>query len=140
MQRLTEKDMCEAAYAFNVWAVTADKATTEDDLINPLFWAHVSRFLKVGDRIEVRSTDLDWYAELMVMGGNTTQTFVRLMRWVHLNSADIKKPTINADDYEIGWAGPSQKFRVLRKADKAVIQTGFDDKKTAQDFISTMAA
>ena len=56
----------EAGVRFNTWEVVAPAGTPFEHLLEPAFWANVSRRMKMGDKILALPRDGAWYAELLV--------------------------------------------------------------------------
>lgn len=135
MNQLTGKELKEADYVRNIFAVSVPPSVTPDMLKKPAFWAHVSSRLHPTDRIEVTVESGEWFAELYVVacGRNWAQT--SLLRFHELTES--KAPAQTAESlYYVAWRGQNYKHTVMRKSDKAVIREGFDTKDLAEAWIA----
>lgn len=109
-------------------------------LLDPAFWAHVSQRFTIGDRIEVLPVDSAYDLDLRVIEVGRTWARVRVLRsWpdaalVGATAPALERPGLAAlgDGLVVEWGGPSHKYRIVRKTDRAVIQHGFVSEADAQ--------
>jgi len=123
------KKIEQAEYMRTVWHDVPAPGTPFESVLDPKYWQHVSGFLKPRDRIEVDAEDGSYFAELMVIDAGRLYAKVELMR-----KHDFAAPGVEAatdSPYEIKWAGRA-KWRVLRKADRAPVRDGFNDRESAE--------
>lgn len=116
----------QAEFNRTVWAAQPEPGVTLDDMVKPEYWAHVSKSLKVGDRIEVVSADGAWFAELFVRSTSGVAANVAVLRQ-HIFS-DAKPMGVPADVVikhrgDAGWS-------VIRKSDKQIL---FEKGATRED-------
>lgn len=119
------------------WDVVVSADTTLDDLLNPIFWSHVSGSTFNGDinYCDVHWEDKSQLAKLYVKQYTGSAAKMELLQyWNFDKSAKLDLP----EDYDIKWTGPSTKFRVIRKKDNQVIRDGFASKEDAGAFINTL--
>lgn len=132
-----------AEYARMNYVYTVEAGTPYDELFEPSFWAHVAseKQIRPFDIFEIRPDEGTYFAELLVV--EAERNFVRVLeiRYVDLTKAKKSAP-INADNgFVVQWAGPHDKFRVVRPAKKpgesnAVMKAGFADKDSAQAWLA----
>jgi hypothetical protein len=121
----------QAEYSRNVWFVKPETTVTIEDMLKPDFWAHISRNMKSGDRIEVLPEDKHYFAEFFIMAASTNWAKVILMRKV-----DLVKDNEDSEvsGFIVKWAGPNDKWRVQNGND--VISKGHEDKETASQWLA----
>ena len=136
-----------AEYNRNVHWMVPEVGTPLDALLDPTYWAHVSRFLKPLDRIEVASEDGAWWAELIVISSGKLYANVQLLR-----KYDLKQFTPGAMEtipagYHVKYRGPLQKWCVLRDEitrdgkvipQKDVLKAGCDEEAQARNFLTEL--
>lgn len=122
----------EAEYRRQVYQVVLEPGTTLDHALQPEFWAHVSRKLKVRDRIEVHAQDGSWMAELLVRRAGPVSASVGLISKVTFDAA---APLAGAEGVEIKWRGPSVKWSAIRTADKAVLVENLDTREEVEAWL-----
>lgn len=123
--RVFENDLKSAEYVRSVFVITALPDTLPANYLEPETWAHVPDLkLRQGDRIEVMAADASWFAELLVRVRTGTTIHLALLQ-EHKFDAVVGK---EHDDYEVVWAGPQAKWRVMRKSDRHVMVDKLDAK------------
>lgn len=113
--------------ARNVWIFRPGEDITKEDMLHPAFWTHVARQMRVNDRIEVLSQDASWYAELIVRAVGPLEVVTGLLAFTEFNAIEAT----SEDEYDIAWKGPAAKWRITRRADKAMVRDGFESKEMA---------
>jgi hypothetical protein len=103
-----------------------------ESLLVPEAWAHVGKFMQPRDIIEVWPDDGSFRAELVVRDCGQLWAKVEV-----LSRKDFGEVESKSDDpqYEVVYAGPHHKHRVVRVSDKEVIRHGFETKDAAQDWL-----
>lgn len=132
MQPINENRFQDASYKRNVWNVILPYEVPFDDVLLPGFWSHVAMKLRVMDRIEIYREDGTEFAELLVTLTDRVSAKVIVLNRVSLTH---EAPVSVDPEYQIGWAGPHHKFRVVRIADKEVIHTGFASQEAAHQWL-----
>lgn len=116
--RVFENDLKSAEYVRSVFVITALPDTLPANYLEPETWAHIPDLkLRQGDRIEIMAADTSWYAELLVRVRSGQTIHLELLQ-EHKFDAVVGK---EHEDYEVQWAGPQAKWRVLRKSDRHVM-------------------
>lgn len=110
-----------AEYQRQDWVANAPEGVTPDDLKDPGFWALMASNLKPFDRIDVRADDGSWLAEVLVKQADRTYAIVAVLNVYLLDETATQAP---ADDYEVLWRGPQNKWCVKRISDSEVIKAG----------------
>lgn len=127
------------AYSTYFYRARVSGGETLDVVRAPEFWAHCTKLLKVGDRVEILADDGSWEWHGRVMGREPTKVYLRQTFYWQLTDADnIPKP--QREEYEIGWGGPQHKHRVIAKSDNRVVRHGFDDKQQAEQYLADLVA
>lgn len=140
VRKLSGPRMKEESFVRTIYVATPEHGVVLEDLERPEFWAHVAEQLKPGDLIHVYPEDGSFWAELLVQSTSRVAAKVFVLRKHELSAADL--PEEDAD-FEIKWAGPTAKFRVIRKSDGEVMKEGMGkDEAQAylQSHIKAMAA
>ena len=139
---LIPPDMKLADFARNRFLARPPAGTTLEDLLNPVFWAHVARQFAPGggDIIEVFPMDGAYYAELFVAECRKTGLVnqVRLVKLSYTSlSADatVDKPAEPEGAYRIVYRGTEKKHTVTRVADNTIVSEGHATKQDAQKWI-----
>lgn len=127
--QLATKRFQSAEHMRNIWYVTPEHGTPFDAVIDPKYWAHVSARMRPRDRIEVDAEDGTYFAELMVIDAGRLFAKVKVLRKHDFESKE--SVTDAGPDFEVKYAGPHAKWRVLRKSDRAVLKEGCEDKQAA---------
>lgn len=129
----------EAAYCFTAYAATVESGVTLEDCKNPEFWMHVADRLRPSDEISVYAADQTFYAKLLVLSTNRVSARVAVIAFVDLTT-ETQDEGLGPElaKYDISWAGPSYKWRVVHKASKEVIKDGFDNEAAARTFLITV--
>lgn len=132
--RIFEGNLREAEYARTVYNLTAKPGEAPEDYTQPESFAHVTRKLKAGDRIEITAEDNTWFAVVLML---TVQPLVRAeLLEKHEFEADATKAY---EGYEAKWAGRHAKWRVLRISDNTVMVEQLETKSEAVNWIETNA-
>ena len=110
------------------WVVDAEEGTTVSDVLDPVYWSHVSASMQPYDRIDVRLETGEWLLELIVMGvgRNWAKTFLAAKH--ELQPVDDAPPSVK---HKVEWKGPHLKHCVIRLADGEVIAKGMSEKTEA---------
>lgn len=107
-----------AEHQRNLWHATTDFGTALEDTLEPGFWSGVAAKFQPGDRIEVRSEDHAYFAEIYIVDAGRQWAAVRLLRAHKIDDRSEAPPK----GLEIDWAGPLVRNRVIRTSDRAVLK------------------
>ena len=120
----------------NIYQVTATAGTKPEDLLDPGYWKHVARTLRLGDKIEVLAVDASWYAELRVMEVGRKETFgVR----VAFTLAPVELQNVHVlpihNDYEARPVGST--WQVFKVGTGDPVKTDLPDQGAANRWIAS---
>jgi len=127
---MAESDMQLAEQASLRYRVTPKPGIGADDLLRPEYWAHVSKRLPPLSEIRAICQDGTWMADYIVLNsGPNWAKVMKLAEW----RLDDSAPAAVTGEYEIEWAGPVHKWRVVRSVEgkKDVLKYGFADEAAA---------
>lgn len=128
--RLDPNRFHPAEHQRNIWAVTVEAGLTREEVTNEAFLAHVAAKCNRYDRIEVRSDDDSFFAELLVTSKGHASLGVHVLSWESLVGAEVEgdAPT----GYRVEWKGPHKKHCVIRESDNAIVHEGAARKADAR--------
>lgn len=112
----------------NTHCIVVEAGVPFEAMSEPSYWSNIASRLRPGDEIKVRTDDGAYAATLYVK--DVSHQAARVIPVWHVSLSEVAALPANVD-YEVEWAGPHHKFRIIRKSDRAVIQTGFDNKEAA---------
>jgi hypothetical protein len=114
--------------------ICVQAGVTIEQLLEPAFWANVARNLQPRSTVEVHWDDASQFAELYVLDAGRNWASVDVLR----HHADLKRPNLKhlAEQYEVGFNGPVDRFRILRLSDREVIKAGFATEVDAHKFLA----
>lgn len=115
------------------WFVTAPVGATPEDVLDPVFWTHVSKRLHALDEITIVAYDGSWYGKFLITYADGADVRVRQLSIWDLDPSDTSV-NVNAL-FSVSWGGPAQKFRVVRNADNTVVHSGCRTRNDAQKWI-----
>ncbi len=118
----------------NIWYVTPEVNTPFEALLDPKYWAHVSAKFRPRDRIEVDAEDGSYFAELLVVDAGRLFAKVVVLRKHELVPVEIQDLS---PDFEVKWAGPHAKWRVVRKKDRGSLKDGFENRQDAEMYLAS---
>lgn len=128
-QSLLQKNFDLAEYRRSVWTAMAREGITEQELLEPSYWAHNAEKMKMGDRIEVESEDGSVFYELYVkaVGRNWAQVLV-MRKFEISSSAELPE---EQKEFDIKFKGRISKWCVVRIKDNAMLTEGLESKEEA---------
>lgn len=119
----------DAEYRRSVHQVILEAGTPYEATLQPEFWAHVSRKLKVRDRIELHAQDGSWVAELIVRSSGPVSVNVAPLFKVDLAAAPTSKGELDGVKFQHrGFA----KWSAVRLSDKKILTEGHDTEEDAR--------
>lgn len=115
---------------------TVEAGVTLEDCKNPEFWMHVADKVRPSDKINVYAADQSFYAELLALSVNRVEVRVAVIHHVDLSGA-TNGEGLGAElaKYDITWAGPAHKFRIVHKSSADVVKDGFDNEAAARTWL-----
>lgn len=127
---LAPERMKLAEYERNDWVVTAEQGTTQDDIVNTAYFAHMAMNMKPYDRVEVRIDDGSWIADMVVL--QVERNWVRTKILAYHELADSTATGAGPSAYTVEFKGPHLKWCIIRKSDQERIKTGFSDRAAGE--------
>lgn len=116
------------------WVADIKPQVAVDEVCKPEFWPHVSDQLQPLDKIECRWEDGSKIVHLRV-----TQCDGHFIRVQKVGEEDLggfgTDVPADFERYEIQYKGPSKKFIVVRKSDKAIVSENNPTKLAAAQWI-----
>jgi len=134
VQPLIESKCKNSEYSRNIWCVVPEINVSVEHVLKPQYWANVAHTMRITDRIEVNAEDNSWFAELMVMDVGTLWVKAELMRKVEFAKHEVTSGA--QEEYVAKWNAGGKCFRVIRKADNAVVQDDIKSKGEANLWIA----
>lgn len=124
----------QAEFTRLVYSATPDAGTKLPDVLVPTYWVHVAKQFAVNTRIEVIPADNAWFAELIVRNKGPEGVTVAVLRYTDFNEAPASsKPEAGA--FKVSHSS-SDKWRVVRAADKVVVASKFDTREAAEAWLA----
>jgi hypothetical protein len=118
------------------WVVDAEEGHTVEQVLDPMYWAHVAPKFTLYDRVEVRVDTGEWMLELIVIqtGRNFARVHVAARHdFTTSPSAAAPKSSIR---HKIEYKGTHKKHCVIRIADSALLQEGFQTRDMASEWLA----
>lgn len=144
MAKLLERNLMGAEFARQLYSVTPPAGTQIEDMLEPDYWAHVSRKFNPRDIVEVVPEDGAFFARLFVVDCGKLWAKVHKLEFVELSPKEAK-PEVAASEYEAKFFGPVAKWGVVKKDDGSRVSeeshsTREDADKWIEKFSKDMAA
>lgn len=139
-KRLRHENFKAHQFAFNEWSAVLEPNHTIEDALSPEYWAsHADTVMGHNkadpkgflDLIKVRKPSTAEYWELLIVG--IGRGFIKTKIVKELRAAEIESPS---GALAIRWNVGRKRHEVVR-ADGAVMQSGFQTKEDAADWIKT---
>ncbi len=141
VRKFSERNFGVASFKYNRWSLDLEENQTIEHALDPSNWAHLaSRIMGSdkanpkgrGDIVEVRKIETGLYAELIVTEVSQSHVRVRLLR----NQEAEAKPVPEESPLKPRWNPGRKMHEVVRVADNAVMQSGFQTRDLAVNWIS----
>ena len=116
-----------------------------EDLTAPAFWAHQAQKLRPLDEIRAHAEDGTWVADLLVLDCSRTWAKVKVLAVHHLGTADVSLSQSSEAEVKAFIEAHQVSFRqqhkwsVVRKADRAVVKEGLEQKDDATTWLDKHA-
>lgn len=120
------------------WFAVPEAGTPYSALFTATYWDTQSHQLAIGDWIRVEPDEGSYTADLKVISTGTGG--IRVAEYYKKDWEKVAAPKALADDYHVKWAGPHHKWRVERKADSDVMESGFQSESDANRWLADNAA
>lgn len=116
------------------WYAVIEENTPYEALFEPTFWASHAKDLDRGHWIVCEPDEGHYTAKLRVMstgvGGVCVEEYYK-KEW-----GKEEAPLSLLGDYEVKWAGPQHKWRVMRTKDNHVAAKGFENEAAANKWLA----
>jgi hypothetical protein len=120
----------------NEWRCNAKVGTTPDQALDAAFYEHIARHLNRGDIVEIMPDDLAWELNVRVLDHGHNWAVVS-ERWRVEHQKPEASPGQLTSDYDIKWAGTTDKFAVKYKGE--LLKKGFATEDLARRFAANHA-
>lgn len=122
-----------AEFGRNVYMMSPEPGTSDNDLLESDYWSHVARRFKPCDRIEVYAEDGSSLIELHVLSaGPNWAKVVKLNKYDFVGS---KKQAAAPIGHSVKFSNPIKKWRILRDVDSSVLKDGFETEEAAHHYL-----
>ena len=121
------------------YSVCLERGTPYEAVWEPSFWANFAMWKKIqpGQTVHVSNDEQSFFAVLKVLDCGRNWAVMGQFHFVSRDAMVRARPPLKQrPKHIVQWAGPIDKFRVLREADNAVIKTGFDSELAATTYVA----
>lgn len=132
MPALTADRFKEAEYVRHVFRITADNATTLEDVLKPEYFVHVASKLHNTDIIEVIPENESWFATLIVRACSRIHAKCEVLNYKSFGAAAAP---VAEGPFLIQHKGTKAKWSIIRRSDKELIKDGFASKEEATKWV-----
>lgn len=135
--KLSEREFMGAEFARQVFRIIPKAGVTMEQIANPEYFGNVARRINPHDLIEVVPEDGAYYALLIVTNTGKMSVKTQALSFVELSEKRTKIDlTTLGEMFDVNYAGPVAKWRVLRKSDNTVISPDpFVNRQEAEDWL-----
>lgn len=136
--RATETRLQLSEHARVHWDYTPEAGTAFETLLDPAYWAHVTKRLNfnnkgLGAMIDVIAEDYSYIGKLLVVDvGRVTADVIQ----IDFKKLERKIRSVEAKEFSVTFGGNVHKWRVTRLSDKRVLQSGMQDEAAANLWLS----
>lgn len=125
----------ESGVMWNEHEVNPFAGVAFEALLAPEFWANIAAKMRPGDTIIAMPDDGAWRGAFLVwqVGHNFAQV---TQLWRQERPEFGPAPGATAEEFEVGFAGPTLKYRVVRKKDQRELKSGFETPDAANRWIA----
>lgn len=121
-----------------VYQISLAPDDTADAVLEPEWWKHNSRNMRVGDRVEVVGYDRKFFGELLVVAVGKNGAGGAQVAYI-MGPVDLSTQT--ADNlivsHDVVWAGPVAKWRIIKGKEKTTVKDGFVSKEAAHNWLAS---
>ena len=126
---MKEDGVYSSAYTMN-----APSGATRENILDPIFWAHVASTLRRNDIVHIRANDDTFWAQYLIRDCGRTWAKAFEMHWFGFKGSEMEAEDVL--EYECKWNGPSDKFIVLRLADGTKLAKDLSTKDDALGWLA----
>lgn len=121
-----------SVHAHNTYVARPRYEDTLQDVLQPEYWRHHCGLMRADDFIDVIPEGSEWYARLLVVHADRFSAKVKVLQYTPLVDQVARKES--AGGFKVDRNG--KWWRVIRIADQAVMQTGFNAEAEASAWIA----
>lgn len=121
----------------NVWRVNAKIGTSIESALEAAFYEHIARHLNRGDIVEIMPDDMAWELNVRVLDRGHNWAMVKERMRVDYGGPVQVNPEALTSDYDVKWAGNTDKFVVKYKGEK--LKDGFATEDLARRYAANHA-
>lgn len=118
------------------WVVDAEERHTIEQVLDPMYWAHVAPKLAMYDRIEVRVDTGEWMLDLIVIQNGRNFARVHVAAKHDFVTSSASAAPMQSIKHKVEFKGTHKKHCVIRIADSALLQEGFQTKELANEWLT----
>lgn len=135
MPKLSAAQFKPAEYESNAYVAHPEAGEAFEEVLQPIYWAHVARSLRPWDKIDIRPADFSYYAELIVTASGPQWAKVAVLRKVDFGKNDKAAETLIPDGYDIKHRGAAG-WCVVRLEDREVLHEKAGTKADAAQWLA----
>jgi len=131
---ILSRDRFQPAEYYQNYFATVPQDTKPEDIEDPMFFSGVAGQCRACGQIRVLCEDGTWLADYFVTGVGPQFVMARLMQLYRFDTTE-PSPAVADSGYIVKWAGHRYKYRVIRKADGAVVHSEEETQQGAQNWL-----
>lgn len=135
MTQLQARRLSLIEYARNTHHCVPEAETPIEALLDPAYWSGVSMQLKPRDHIEVDAQDGSYFVKLRVIDCGRTFAKVHVLERHEFKDAAPTGKAPPVSEFDVKWAGPHAKWRVVRMSDGAILKDKFETMQSGQEWL-----
>lgn len=121
-----------AEHGRNVHLFTAESGEHPEDFLRDEFWGLVSKNFSPGDHVEIRTDDMIFWGEYLVLAADRTWAKLHPLREIKLPSASSRQVS---PEYKVEWKGPHKKYCAIRIKDSSIVHEGEQERAGAERWL-----
>lgn len=122
----------QSEHELQQWLVYVDPKAKDKNLEDPKFWSNVAYLLRVPAELTIWAEDGTWKKKATVHACDRNWAKVSID---HTYNYDTPMGRVDDPDMRVEWAGPHQKWRVVRIADSEILSKEHQTKEIAGEWI-----
>lgn len=128
--KLGPSGLIRSEHARAEWTVIPAQHHSFEDVLQPVYWTHHAASFRPGHKVCVIPPDMSYYAELIVRFVTDNSAKVGLISHTKFDTEEQADETLLPVDYRVEWVVGNRQYAVIRKSDKATLQS-FKEKNDA---------
>ena len=126
---LNRSRLYQADHFRTIHCACVEQVTSREQLLDPMFWKHVSAGFHIGDLIEVYDEGMSFWGRFMVRGCGEGWATLAELEWKDFDPAENAEPD---PDYKVEYGNRHTKYRIIRLADRHVVKDNIETKSQAE--------